>query len=276
MEERSINVSIGLLMYLKPFYITTATDKEKVMCMCKFCLNFRNKFEALMAHSKKYDGPKFDSISSYFMGSCACPEKENGHWALDCCVGLCKRCSNKEIQSIPNLDNEIVLTYHQFVVKEFEYVSPKTHEITKSTRTIRDDEMKDVVTVYNELKDEANQYLKHRFQVENDRYQWRNILSLNNEIVFHMDYSENVSGSPKYEAQDAHFSKNQFSLHCTVAHHVDFNKYIYHLSNVRTHNHYFTLEVVHDLATMYNEVKIFRFKTDNCAAQYKCLGKSGV
>ena len=33
-----------------------------------------------------------------------------------------------------------------------------------------------------------------------------------------MDYSENVSCSPKFEPQDAHFSGKQTSLHCTVIH----------------------------------------------------------
>ena len=36
-----------------------------------------------------------------------------------------------------------------------------------------------------------------------------------------MDFSENVSGSPKYEPRDTYFSKKQFSLHCTVAHHPE-------------------------------------------------------
>ena len=33
MLEKGINISIGLLSYLKPFYITNPTDQEKVMCM---------------------------------------------------------------------------------------------------------------------------------------------------------------------------------------------------------------------------------------------------
>ena len=49
MSEKGINISIGLLSYLKAFHITdyNPTDKEKVMCMRKLCLNFRLKFNAL-------------------------------------------------------------------------------------------------------------------------------------------------------------------------------------------------------------------------------------
>ena len=61
-SEKGLNISIGLLHYLKPFFVTNPTDKEKVLCMCKLCLNFRLKFNALMTHSKEFDGPplRFD------------------------------------------------------------------------------------------------------------------------------------------------------------------------------------------------------------------------
>ena len=66
-SKKGINISNGLLSYLKPFYITNPTDKEKVMRKCKLCLNFCLKFNALMTHSKRFNGPSFDSVSSYYM-----------------------------------------------------------------------------------------------------------------------------------------------------------------------------------------------------------------
>ena len=86
-----------------------------------------------------------------------------------------------------------------------------------------------------------------------------------------MDFSENVSGSPKYEPQDAHFSKKQFSLHCTVAHHPECNTYLYHLSDNRKHNQSYTKAVVESLINCYPEVTVYRFKSDNCVEQFKCL-----
>ena len=46
-------------------------------------------------------------------------------------------------------------------------------------------------------------------------------------VIFHMDYSENISTSPKYEPRDAHFNKKRISLHCTVAHEINNNKYVW-------------------------------------------------
>ena len=79
-----------------------------------------------------------------------------------------------------------------------------------------------------------------------------------------MDFSENISGSAKYEPQDAHFSKKQFSLLCTVAHHPESNAYLYHLSDNRKHNQSYTKTVVASPINHYAEVNVYRFKSDNC------------
>ena len=64
--------------------------------------------------------------------------------------------------------------------------------------------------------------------------------------MFHMDYSENISCSPKFEPQDAHFfGQQQTSLHCAVCHEPDSQVlYVYHLSDDKFHNSAFTYSVV--------------------------------
>ena len=69
-EKLGINISYGLTLILKPFYVIKPTDKEKAMCLCKFCLNIRLQFNALMANSKKANGPVYDSITKFFMDTC--------------------------------------------------------------------------------------------------------------------------------------------------------------------------------------------------------------
>ena len=240
------------------------------MFMCKLCLDFRLKFNALMTHSKNFNGPCFDSISSYYMSSYKCSEGENGYWALKCVEGKCKNCCNIKPPEIPNLKDE-VLRYNEFVVKNVSYVNKKTKEIKESKQTVRGTVEKDVKNVHGELLIESKKYLKHRFLIENYRYHWRIILHRNQETIFHIYFSENVSGSPKYKPQDAHFSKKQFSLLCTVAHHPESNTYLYHLSDNRKHNHSYTKAVVESLINRYPKVNVYRFKSNNCEEQYKCL-----
>ena len=50
-----------------------------------------------------------------------------------------------------------------------------------------------------------------------------------------MDYSENITQSFKYEPQELHFNKKQYSLHCTVKHEEVKNKNFHHFSDELTH-----------------------------------------
>jgi len=86
-------------------------------------------------------------------------------------------------------------------------------------------------------------YLMHRYQVNNDVFQWPIILATTNTYgpIFHMDFSENLSQMYKYEPQSSHFSKRQFSLHCTVKHSNENERcYLYHLSDDKKHDYAFT------------------------------------
>ena len=118
------------------------------------------------------------------------------------------------------------------------------------------------------------EYLHHRYQVTNDKFVWDNVLNTVDEHgeIFHFDFSENITCSPKFEPQSAHFAKKQISLHCSVMHNVDSLKYIYHLSNELVHKSFFTIKVINDLLKMKdnNNNEIVRFESDNCSAQYKC------
>ena len=89
----------------------------------------------------------------------------------------------------------------------------------------------------------------------------------------HLDYTENLQGTPKYEPQSAHFSKKQYTLHCTVAH-VNTNdkenyEYLYHLSNDTKYDSAQILGIIHNIISTYGNINVYRFKSENAAAQYK-------
>ena len=76
----------------------------------------------------------------------------------------------------------------------------------------------------------------------------------------------------KKESQSAHFNKDQYTLHFTVAHSFDedaFNKYIYHFSNDTSHDSEFSYANVDDFMTNNDQCLIFHLKSDNCSQQYK-------
>ena len=88
----------------------------------------------------------------------------------------------------------------------------KTDHVTHSGVNI-----KDLVT---DFMKSSTQYLKHRFYLQINKYHWKKVLNSVSEIgpIFHLDYSENLQTTPKFEPQAAHFNKRQHLLHCAVAH----------------------------------------------------------
>ena len=92
----NIDVSIGTVISLKPFFVNYATEKEMALCLCKICLNTRLLFEAVMKERKKQCGLPFSSISKFFMTDCECEQSLNGYFSWSCVTGNCKQCQNNQ------------------------------------------------------------------------------------------------------------------------------------------------------------------------------------
>ena len=103
-------------------------------------------------------------------------------------------------------------------------------------------------------------YTCHEYQVFNGKFHWPKILSTCEDIgvIYHMDYSENLSQEYKYEPQWSHFNKNQYSLHCTVKHTGEETWFCFHISGC------------HQILELNHPCNIMRLKSDNCSTQYKC------
>ena len=86
------------------------------------------------------------------------------------------------------------------------------------------------------LQESAEAYLEHRYNVAADKVFWKDFCAVCEKDIFHIDYSENIKLKPKFEAQSAHFSGRQHTLHCCVHHQKeDQINYVYHLSDDTNH-----------------------------------------
>ena len=182
---------------------------------------------------------------SYLSSSC--------NYELNCCQGSCEMCKNNLNNDLDSLfpSNEKIIT-HIFETQDVEYIS-KTGQSKVTSKLIRVEKKELLSAIFEQFNGQRSEYLVNRYQVSSDCYEWKNILHTTNNYgkIFHADYSENISGSPKDEPQSAYFSTEQYSLRCTVA--LTFeddeleNTYFYHLSDDRIHDSYFTSHVVEEL-----------------------------
>ena len=193
-----------------------------------------------MKHSKKHNGPTYESISTFLIGNCPCNKVDNGYWSLNCINGKCNGCQSKCTPVLfPNMSNELLPCY-QFERTKTPYFSKKSNEPKFSCKTERIAHS-NTAQMLMKIQEE---YLVHRYEVENDKREWKLILHTVPTYgpIFHLDYSENIQLTPKREVQAAHFNKPQYSLHCTMMHYFDIikqeeaNKYFFHFSLDMTHD----------------------------------------
>ena len=269
LEEKEVNVSIGSILAFCPFFITFETEKEIALCLCKLCLNTRMMFEPLMKQAKKDGDEFFSSITEFFMSSCQCYKSTNGFLSWQCVSGKCKKCKNLKLPSFACENSSQLVTTDQYKCVESKYkkMDKKSRKEVEKTST-RAERVSDSVAfkkLYPKLVAIKKVYLMHRYQVNNDVYQWPLFLATiqTHGSIFHMDFSENLTQMFKYEPQSAHFSKKQFSLHCTLKHTSENKRmYMYHLSDVKKHDFAFTFTGIYmSFSSFFSKTYIYAAKT---------------
>ena len=121
LADTGVVASEGTIQNLKPFYVVYATEREKVLCMCKLCFNTRSLFDALMVHHKENKAVVYTSISKFLMNSCDCYKVENGYWTINCCTGKCSSC---KIKAMPI---EVSITDPGHPPVHISHISPISH-----------------------------------------------------------------------------------------------------------------------------------------------------
>ena len=80
-------------------------------------------------------------------------------------------------------------------------------------RTARVDKKAVLSEIYLLFQAIAKTYLLHQYFVISDNIFWRKFKTTYQGSMLTIDYSENLNFKPKFEAQSAHFSGRQRSLH---------------------------------------------------------------
>ena len=275
-KTHNVNISLGSVLNLRPFYVQKPTEREKESCLCKFCLNIRLEYTAL-SNSLKDDVEKSTSLSEYFGHGITCPKNANGYYDLKCIISQCRNSDCSPMSTMYSesdfIDIEKCITYHQFVIENYEYTNRKG--VAKvGCRTVRKPFQETMLQLKQKIDSNAFVYLKHRFEIKNDTFLWPNICDASwLGYIFHMGFSENIACTPKHEPQDAHFSGKQ-TLHCSVVHVPEKECiYSYHLSDDKVHDSAFTESVLLDHQETFPDFKdypLIRVKSDNCSTQYWC------
>ena len=240
-----------------------------------------------------------DSLSLFYNEQSNCIKGSHGYWDLNCCAGTCKDCKSKSVAPLPDTAKGKEVKYNLFVRQKHSFINKKG-ETKESTRTVRESVTSNSDALYKELCNERLGYLKHRYEEAKENHIWPLVCDTIADIgpIYWVDFSENIQVKPKFQPQEQHFNQKQTSLFCTVGMFSSGRKYIYHISDEMGHDVGFTAHVMNDLYDTYNviptavsesevqpsdvqpsdsdaqpgvqQLSLFRIKSDNCCAQFKC------
>ena len=175
-------------------------------------------------------------------------------------------------QNFLNFFADKEVTFYQFDKVKETYID-KQNNVKEYSRTKRVDKKLPIQLIAKMTVEQGINYLKHRTYVENDKQVWPVLREKYAHCKYiHLDFSENINITPKFEVQDAHFSGKQYSLHCMLLEPANPYKFVFHLSNNTTHDSAFVdlvLNDIFDLQNVWNETVLI--KSDNCQEHISVL-----
>lgn len=266
-NETGSTMGLSVFYKCKPFYVVRPTENEKVSCMCITCLNIHNMLDAVNNYKRSLKKDIIESATEY-VASGLCTSTSKACIKGECSVP-CKRVPHPSSALVNKPDKPKKVSFYIFgPVKETYY--NKYGKLESYDRTSRIDESLPIEELEMRLFMEGEKYLLHKLIVLNDTTVFPDLLESFNGIYLHGDFSENIKLTEKKQAQSAHFSGKQSSLHCVVMDPPSPHKYIYHFSDDTNHDGAFVDLVLRDIINYHGfNTKSIMFKTDNCTTQYK-------
>lgn len=172
LASKGITHSYGSVINNKPFFITTATEKELSLCLCKLCINITFLFEPLMVRAKKDGDDAFQSVSSFFMHNATCPKSPYGYFCWNCVNRKCKECYNCLPANLQCMTSNGLVSVDKFETVEREYSTLDKIENTiikkKTKLTDRVNKKMTYIELYKTLLSMRKAYMIHKYYVYND------------------------------------------------------------------------------------------------------------
>ncbi|WAR24778.1 hypothetical protein MAR_038447 [Mya arenaria] len=206
-ESEGNKISYSMFCKLRPFWIVKPTEKDRDTCLCKLYENLNYKIQTSykenMVHSKD---------ANVLINEIVCTQENK-----ECMYRECRQCEDKQL-SCENADGKQVLWNmwkNQRIDKE------KDGKKTVVNKTVKEKVQGTKETLADELNKELSRACRHVFNI---RHQYKSLKYLqqkmtHEEIMVHIDFSENYNTKYANEIQSVHFgaSKQQISLHTGIA-----------------------------------------------------------
>ena len=256
-KDDNIQCSLSTFIKFKPFYVFPPSEREKESCLCKKCPNIHALLKGINNFRKIKKLAALTSVTEYLKLNLLYPNTVD----------------NESFESLsashPEFFNDKEISFYQFEKKVQQYFKDGIEK--QYSHVARIDKKEKVNFIVQRLMVEGDSYLQHRSIVQNLNEKLPLIRAAFTGPYVELDFSQNLAMKPKLEAQDAHFSGKQYTLHCSIVE-PDDPKYVYHLCDDIKHDPTYVHLVLEDIFDDkgYKDTYVI-IKSDNASNQYKDL-----
>ena len=211
MEEK-MKMSYSMFCSLKPFWIVKPLEKDRDTCLCKIHENFNFKVERLYKEGVVHSNNAEEVIKEVVCN----PESKK------CMYKECDICKDKSIQLEGDGHEQVSWNASKNRKVEREKTNDAGQKtIIASMMTIKEKESGTIKTLRDELNKEVQRVCCHLFNI---KHQYKTLRLLrqelrHEEIIVHIDFSENYNCKYSKAIQSTHFgaSQRQISIHTGLA-----------------------------------------------------------
>ncbi|MES9884828.1 MAG: hypothetical protein ABW185_28615 [Sedimenticola sp.] len=208
-SEISIKISYTTFCRLRPFWVLFPTDRDRNTCLCKLCDNTQFMVSSL----KKVGVTDTDDIDK-LVDKIVCDSKQK-----ECMYGDCIECGEKEITINTDKLNDETTWSEWTIKKENRTVRSEDKEVSFTVKQLVSGSIGELVEKCQTI---LKTYKRHVYNVRS-RFKYfkeRKASMQENDVIIHVDYSENYVCKLASEIQSMHFgaSKKQITLHTGIFH----------------------------------------------------------
>ncbi|XP_033736384.1 uncharacterized protein LOC117324573 [Pecten maximus] len=212
LNEYTGKMSYSLFCFLRPFHIRVPTATDRDTCQCKIHENIKFKVEKCKQHGVLSTN-EMDSI----IQTITCDPKNK-----ECMYRECQTCKDQSIDfDLTNGDDQVSWSVWKSQRHEREKTTNGKTTTTTVSMTVKEPDYGSLRILSEELQKDIQKVTRHIFNI---RHQYQSLRFLRDrmnheEIIMHIDFSENYNCKYSSEIQSMHFgaSQRQISLHTGVA-----------------------------------------------------------
>lgn len=259
-------VSYSTFTRLRPFWIMAARPKDRETCLCQKHENIQLKIEKLFS-LKLISSKNAESL----LQTVCCDVNNKG-----CMYRDCSQCGEKSIEfSQSHSSDDDVVVWAEWVTESDTY--EKGTEIKPVKRTIKKTQRGTVHELKSKLVSDMATFSTHVFNIRHQFRAYRHLKETlaHDEIVVHIDFSENWSCKYASEIQKMHFgaSQRQATIHTGVAYSSGSYVSFATISDVLNHGPsaiWASLKpVLSDLKAANSDINAVHFFSDGPTTQYR-------